>query len=101
MKNVVDLFTSLGGTSAVARVLGVGPSTASEMKRRRSIPPEYWAQLVAEAARVSATEITYESLALAHALERGRPIPDEGPPPNPLYAPRERQRGVSAAAEAV
>lgn len=40
------LFAELGGASSVARILGVGQSTASEMKRRRSIPIEHWPALI-------------------------------------------------------
>jgi hypothetical protein len=42
------------------------------MKRRGSIPPEYWAELV-EAARASGRDdISFETLALIHARAKGR-----------------------------
>jgi hypothetical protein len=43
---VDELFARFGGSAAVARAIGKGPSTASEMKRRNSIPVEYWPALI-------------------------------------------------------
>jgi len=40
------LFDRLGGASAVARLIGKGASTASEMKRRGSIPVRYWGPIL-------------------------------------------------------
>ena len=45
----------------MARVLDVGISTASEMKRRKSIPVKYWPKLVD-----AGEGITYEQLVAAH-----------------------------------
>lgn len=67
MQNVGDIFELFGGNAAVARVLGVGPSTASEMKRRESIPVEYWPALVDEARKVGNDELTLERMALIMA----------------------------------
>jgi hypothetical protein len=67
MHTVSDIFDVLGGNAAVGRILGVNPSTASEMKRRESIPVEYWPALVAEADRMGRTEVTLESMALVMA----------------------------------
>lgn len=72
MQSVSDIFEDLGGPAAVSRMLDVNPSTASEMKRRGSIPPEYWPRLVSEAGRAGLESITYENLALAHAAAKGR-----------------------------
>jgi hypothetical protein len=49
MKNVGEIFTALGGLTAVSRIIGRGVSTVSEMKRRGNIPVEYWPALVAAA----------------------------------------------------
>ena len=79
MVTVTTVFDDLGGPAAVARLLALkNPSTASEMKRRDSIPPEYWPQLVAAARSSGHAHITHEALAVAHALSRGRPVPVEG-----------------------
>ena len=43
---VVGIFDDLNGPAAVARLLGVKSSTASEMKRRKSIPMRYWSNII-------------------------------------------------------
>jgi len=72
MRSVPDIFDALGGPAAVSRLISVNGSTASEMKRRESIPPEYWAALVEAAKAAGRDDITYESLALIHAQAKGR-----------------------------
>lgn len=67
--SISDVFAALGGNSSVARLLGVGASTTSEMKRRGRIPAEYWCDLVAAAQRQERPEITLEVLAKLHARE--------------------------------
>lgn len=67
MQNVDDIFEAFGGNAAVARVLKVGPSTASEMKRRESIPVEYWPALVDEAKRIDRPDVTLEAIAMIMA----------------------------------
>lgn len=54
MKTVPEIFDHLGGASRVARLLGVGQSTASEMKRRRSIPVKWWPALLSDPAAIEA-----------------------------------------------
>lgn len=49
MRTVSDIIDGLGGNTAVARIIGKGPSTVSEMKRRGAVPVEYWPVLVAAA----------------------------------------------------
>lgn len=46
MHSVVELFQKFGGPAAVARAIGKKQSTASEMKRRGSIPVEHWPALI-------------------------------------------------------
>lgn len=70
MQTVSQIFDAVGGPSAVARLLGVGNSTASEMKRRGSIPVDYWPTLVAAARERGIEGLTYESLALMHAKRK-------------------------------
>lgn len=81
---VTRIFDTLGGQAAVGRILRVIPSTASEMKRRKRIPPEYWPAIVTAAHAAGHTFITYEALALHHALVRGRFVP--GPSDLPAVA---------------
>lgn len=68
-----DAAKKPGAVANVARCLGVGYSTASEMKRRGSIPPEYWPQLVVSAREISRHDITLELLANIHAAAKNRP----------------------------
>lgn len=65
MDNVSLLIERLGGSAALGRVIGKGASTVSEMKRRGSIPVEYWPALRAEADRLG-IEITYDRLVEMH-----------------------------------
>lgn len=41
-----DIFEAFGGNSALARAIGVKISTAGEMRRRGSVPPEHWLRLI-------------------------------------------------------
>ncbi|MGB6535357.1 MAG: hypothetical protein WBF58_05275 [Xanthobacteraceae bacterium] len=67
VETVAGLFEVMGGTTSVARHLGVRPSTASEIKRRGRIPSEYWRQLIAAARRSGHLEITADLLVDLHA----------------------------------
>lgn len=65
------IIDELGGTGAVADLLGVSASTVSSWRSRGSIPSEHWLSL----ARHSVAEgkgISLELLAEAHA-RRGEP----------------------------
>lgn len=70
MKAVHALFDDLGGPAAVARALGVNPSTASEMKRRGSIPGEYWEDIVRDAEQRGLANVTLARIASIHASQR-------------------------------
>ncbi|MDQ0320011.1 hypothetical protein QO002_002149 [Pararhizobium capsulatum DSM 1112] len=67
MNTVSDIFDVFGGNAAVARILGVGASTASEMKRRESIPVEYWPALVDEAKKIDREDVSLERIAIVMA----------------------------------
>ena len=78
METVADLFASFGGPAAVARAIGKGQSTASEMKRRRSVPTRYWPALLA-AAKANAIELSEADLLRLHVggggeLTRRNPV---------------------------
>ncbi|RUW98316.1 MAG: hypothetical protein EOS71_00410 [Mesorhizobium sp.] len=66
MKNVGDIFDELGGTGAVARIIEVKHSAASEMKRRNSIPVRYWPLLVT-GAQARGVELDNDVLVKVHA----------------------------------
>jgi DNA-binding transcriptional regulator YdaS (Cro superfamily) len=62
MQTASDIINVLGGNARVADHLGVGPSTVSEMKRRNSIPVEYFPALVRVAEREGVKSLTLEKL---------------------------------------
>lgn len=66
MHSVSTLFQQLGGPTKVARILGVGFTTASEMKRRKSIPVKYWPLLVAACQSEGVEGVDYEQLVAIH-----------------------------------
>lgn len=67
MQSVSTIFEILGGPTRVARILDVGFTTASEMKRRGSIPVKYWPRLVEACEAQGVAGITYEQLVAVHA----------------------------------
>ncbi|MCF2522342.1 hypothetical protein [Bradyrhizobium sp. G127] len=74
-RTVDDIFNALGGPAAFARgvtehgrpAVKVSPSGAGEMKRRQSIPVDYWIALVEFARSRNVTWLTYEALTFIHA----------------------------------
>ena len=69
-KHITDLpsvFAIFGSNVKLADVLNVGPSTVSEMKRRNSIPVEYWPALVAAATEIGGNDLTLERMAIVSA----------------------------------
>lgn len=67
METVTDIFEEFGGPAAVAAALDVRNSTASEMKRRGSIPVRHWPKLI-EAARERGIEgVDADKLTMIHA----------------------------------
>lgn len=65
MKTVPDIIDAFGGPTRFAAVIKRGPSTASEMKRSRSIPVTYWPDVIREAAKRD-LPITADVLVMAH-----------------------------------
>ncbi|MDO6966948.1 carph-isopro domain-containing protein [Rhizobium alvei] len=74
IETVDDIVSVLGGNASMARVICKGPSAVSEMKRRDSIPVEYWPAIVAECATLGRDDITLEAIAtvMANAAMRRR-----------------------------
>ena len=67
MHSVSSLFERLGGPTKVARLLDVGVTTASEMKRRGSIPVRYWPKLVSACEAHGVFGVDYKRLVEIHA----------------------------------
>ena len=70
MQTISDLIDKFGGSTKFAAVIGKNPSTASEMKRRGSIPVEYWATVLSAASERGFKDITSERLIELHATPR-------------------------------
>jgi hypothetical protein len=74
----------------VARILGVRPSTASEMKRRGSIPAEYWRELALAAKRRGIRGVDAETLAEIHARPSAKQVGLAEPDTPPIGAEGDR-----------
>ena len=72
MNTVEDVFLAFEGTANFADALALGLSTASEMRRRGSIPVKYWPRLVDEAEKRGALTITYDRLVAIHSERQTR-----------------------------
>ena len=69
MNTIPELIDAFGGVTAFSRVIEKGPSTASEMKRNRSIHVDYWPRII-EAAKVRGLRgVTADFLMRLHARE--------------------------------
>lgn len=71
-RSVAELIDAFGGNTAFAKVIGKGPSTAGEQKRNGSVPVEYWDLVIAGAAELGVSGVTYEALARMHIPEDRR-----------------------------
>lgn len=70
MHTVEEIFVKLGGTGAVAKAIDVGHSTASEMRRRKSIPVKYWPALIKTAQDKGEKSVDTDLLVRVH-IEAG------------------------------
>jgi hypothetical protein len=61
-RDVPELLDSLGGNAAVAKIIGKGDSTVSEMRRSRSINVRYWPALIDAAKELRVRGVNAESL---------------------------------------
>lgn len=71
--DAASLIDKLGGYAKVAAGLNVPAGTVAAWRHRKSIPVGYWSALVTLAAATPADEVTFETLASAHAA---RPASD-------------------------
>jgi len=70
MQSVPDLIDAFGGPTAFASIIGLKrASTASEMKRNRSIAVEHWPRVIAAAEKLGLEGVTAEGLMRLHAQE--------------------------------
>jgi hypothetical protein len=65
MQTIDAIFSNLGGPASVGRIIGKSTEHAASIRRRGSVPVEYWPKII-EAARGLDLAITYETLVAAH-----------------------------------
>lgn len=70
MNSVPELIDAFGGPTAFSKIIEKRPSTASEMKRNRSIAVDYWPKIIEAAAERGIEGVTAEFLMRIHAQER-------------------------------
>ena len=58
---------AFGGVAAFGRVIDKGASSASEMKRRGTVPVRYWPKLIRAARAAGITGVNAETLMRLHA----------------------------------
>lgn len=68
METIADLFFTFGGPARVGQAIGVSTEHAAAMKRRGSIPVDYWPSLIecAKARRIRG--VTAELLMQLHSV---------------------------------
>lgn len=74
LNEMADVFGFFSSNIELAGVLKVGPSTVSEMKRRRNIPPQYWPPIISAVASKGRVDLTLEKfveLAARRAARQG------------------------------
>ena len=57
MMTITDLFTKLGGPAVVGQMIGVATVHAALMRRRGSIPANYWERLVKKSGKVTLEQL--------------------------------------------
>lgn len=72
IETVDDVFTAFGGPAVVMRILDLKRSTATEIKRRGSIPVEYWPGLIEAAPRYGISGLTSDKLLQIHVAKGDR-----------------------------
>lgn len=68
--NHADIINKWAALADFAEDMAVEYGTAKAMRRRGSIPGEYWADVVEKAAARGLSDVTYEGLAAGAALAR-------------------------------
>lgn len=72
MDTFADIINGIGGPAAFGRAIGITTERAAEMRRRGSIPPEYWPQVVTASSGTKAEGVTIERLAAMRAERRSQ-----------------------------
>ncbi len=65
-KTIPELIDAFGGSTSFSKIIDKIPSTASEMKRTRSIRVRYWPKVIAAAAKRGIRGVSSETLMQMH-----------------------------------
>lgn len=68
-----DVFGLFATNIEMAEVLNVGPSTVSEMKRRRNIPAQYWTPIIEAVRAKGRKDLTLEKFVGLASIRASRP----------------------------
>lgn len=66
MQTIDELYEAFGGAAEIGRAIGKSTEHAAIMKRRGSIPVEYWLRLTEAARERGIPGVTCESLTVMH-----------------------------------
>lgn len=66
MYTIGDLISAFDGNTKFAAIIGKNASTASEMKRRNSIPIEYWPRIIKAAREMGIEGVSNDTLVALH-----------------------------------
>lgn len=67
IRSVDELFEVCGGPARVGRAIGKSTEHAAAMRRRSSVPTDYWAVLVEWAKGEGLEAVTFDTLGRIHA----------------------------------
>lgn len=72
-RTIPELIDAFGGPTGFAKVIDKNPSTASEMKRSRSVRVSYWPRIVDAAQEEGIPGVTLETIAQMHIEHASTP----------------------------
>ncbi len=100
MTCIESFFQAFAGPANFGRAIGVSTEHAAQMRRRRSIPADYWPRLIEAARERGIDGITFESLAEARPARRRKAPAGGGPCPAPRPPGGAGERAALPLAEA-
>lgn len=77
MKSFDDIISAFGGPAKFGRAIGITGERAAEMRRRGSIPPDYWPRVLAAAAASDEPALRALTLDDLAAMRRPRKPPEK------------------------
>lgn len=89
MRSASEVIDALGGSTAVASLLGLPATTVASWKSRNSIPVPHWPALISAGKDQKVEGLSYEALVSIHVGE------NSSPPTAPDSPGSERERQAS------